>query len=58
MNWLDDMARIGNLCAMEKIPGRESTRLNVNESMVEIDRDLCGRGRYEAVLGSVRFPLS
>jgi hypothetical protein len=43
------MARIGNLCAMEKIPGRESTRLNVNDSMVDIDRDLCGRGCYDAV---------
>ena len=35
-DWLDNMARVGNLCAIEKIPGRESTRLNVNDSMVEI----------------------
>ena len=29
------MARIGNLCAIKKIFGCESTRLNVNDSMVE-----------------------
>ena len=33
---LDEMERVGSLFATEKIPGRESTRLNVNDSMVEI----------------------
>ena len=36
------MARVGNLCAIEKIPGCESTRLNVNDSMVEIGTSAAG----------------
>ena len=48
------MARVDNLCAIEKIPGCESTRLNVNDSMVV--GDLCGRGRYDdAVSTFVQF---
>lgn len=47
---LDEMARVGNLFAVEKIPGRESTRLNVNDSMVEIGTIIGGTGgRYSTV---------
>lgn len=45
------MARVGNLCAIGKIPGRESTRLKVNDSMVvrgTIISEAGGRrGRYD-----------
>jgi hypothetical protein len=36
------MARVGNLCAIEKIPGCENTRLNVNDNMVEIGTSAAG----------------
>ena len=42
------MTRVGSLCALEKIPGCESTRLNVNDSMAEIGTIISvGRGRYD-----------
>ena len=57
---MNDTAHVDNLCAIEKIPGRKSTRLNVNGSMVEVE--IGTRGRYDTVfnklgssLGSVPF---
>jgi hypothetical protein len=53
------MARVGDLCAIEKIPGRESTRLNVNESMVEIGTSAAGVVMTDAVSTTlVQFPFS
>jgi hypothetical protein len=47
-DWLDDMTRVCSLCAFEKIPGCESTRLNVNDSMAEVGTIHKRRqGRYD-----------
>ncbi len=44
------MGRIDNLCAIEKIPGYEGTRLNVNDSMMGIGTIIAvPRGRYDTV---------